>query len=86
MNKLSFNRFIQLRGLLVEVRQEEAKEKLILVAYMSWQMGAGAGKTFGEHLHRLGLADAPPKDAAKDADSQEQADAKLSRMGIEIKE
>jgi len=43
--------------LLTEAKQEEGKEKLILSAFIGWQMGAGAGKKFGEYLEDLGLSD-----------------------------
>jgi len=52
---LLFSRFLQLRDLLIEARQDEAKEKFILSAFAGWQMGAGAPKKLGEYLEELGL-------------------------------
>lgn len=54
---MSFSRFLQLRGLLIEARQEEIREKFVLSAFIGWQMGAGAGKKFGEYLGELGLSE-----------------------------
>ena len=57
VNDLSFSRFLQLRGLLIEARQDEVREKFILSAFIGWQMGAGAGKKFGEYLGDMGLSE-----------------------------
>ena len=55
VNGLPFSRFLQLRGLLIKARQEESQDKFIMSAFIGWQMGAGAGKRFGEYLEELGL-------------------------------
>jgi len=48
---------LQLGKLLLEVRREEEKEKLIMSAFIGWQMGAGGGMKFGEYLADLGLGE-----------------------------
>lgn len=55
VNDLSFSRFLQLRNLLIEAEREDVRERFILSAFIGWQMGAGAGKKFGEYLEGLGL-------------------------------
>jgi len=54
---LSFSRFLQLKSLLIGVRQDEVKEKFTLAAFVGWQMGASPGKAFHEHLEAMGLTD-----------------------------
>ena len=84
---MPFSRFLQLKRLLVEAKQEESKEKLILAAFVGWQMGAGGGnKKFGEYLGELGLSDGLGK-PAQEANPQNVVDdtAALKRMGIEVK-
>ncbi len=60
-------------------RREEANERLILAAFVGWQMGAGGKSTFGDYLSGLGLSGEAPQPKAVD---QGTADAKLKRMGI----
>jgi len=87
---LTFSRFLQLRDLLQLVKQEEAKEKYILAAFVGWQMGAGGKKNFGEYLRHLGLSDETSQQVGSQkredvALLQKREDATLSRMGIKAK-
>lgn len=43
--------------MLSKARQDEIQEKLISAAFIGWQIGAGAGKRFGEYLEELGLTE-----------------------------
>ena len=62
---LSFSRFLQLRNMLIDISREELNEKFILNAFIGWQMGAGAGGTFGAHLAGLGLVSSKDKPLSK---------------------
>lgn len=42
--------------LALKVKHEEAREKLILAAFVGFQMGAGGDKNFKQYLESLGLA------------------------------
>jgi len=84
VNSLPFSRFVRLVKLLDKVKQEEAKEKLVLAAFTSWQLGAANKMTFGEHLNHLGLSDKAPQQQ-KGKDAQKKEDKTLSRMGIKVK-
>lgn len=54
---MPFSRFVQLLKLLSKVEQNEVKERFILSAFIGWQLGAGAGKKFGEYLEEVGLSE-----------------------------
>ena len=77
VHELRFSRFEQLASLLSEIRQEEAKEKIILATFVGWQMGAGGGKTFDEYLK-----DMVREEHIKQVEPQKNQDEVLSRMGI----
>lgn len=81
-----------MRLLLIEARREEADEKLILAAFVGWQLGAAGKKTFGEYLEALGLSDKAPQDGSQKEQTQAQRieqqksqDTKLTHMDIEVK-
>ena len=84
VNSLPFSRFMRLVQLLGKVKQEEAKEKLVLAAFTSWQLGAGNKRTLGEYLEHLGLSDKAPQQR-RGKDAQKKEEATLSRMGIKVK-
>lgn len=76
MGNLLYSRFTQLIRLSLKAKQEEEKARLILAAFVGWQMGAAGDKTLGDYLAHLGLADKPtPKAPVDDT-------AMLKRMGI----
>jgi len=62
--------------LLSEVKQEEAKERLIENAFIGFQMGSGGDKTFGAYLESLGLKEKTAADEVMSA----QDIAKLKRL------
>ena len=65
-----------------KARQEEAKEDLILAAFIGFQLGAGGKKTFEEYLKHLNLSEQPSQSpGSRDKDD----DMALSRMGIKAK-
>lgn len=78
---LLYARFLQLVQLSVDALNKEGKERLILAAFIGWQMGAGGKKNFGSYLDGLGLSDIPSESVAPIID-KEAADAKLKRHGI----
>ncbi len=43
--------------ILHEIKHEEAKGRLIEVAFIGFQMGAGGNNTFGQYLESLGLSE-----------------------------
>lgn len=83
VSSLPFGRFLQLQRLLVKAKLDEAKDKLILAAFVGFQMGAAGKKTYGEYLRHLGLSDEPLEHGG--SWSKVAQDAKLSRMGIVAK-
>jgi len=42
--------------LALKIKHEEAREKLILAAFVGFQMGAGGDKNFKQYLEAMGLA------------------------------
>lgn len=50
-----FSRFFRLRKLLLKIRRDEIQDKFTLSAFTAWQLGAGAGKKFGDYLDSLGV-------------------------------
>ena len=42
--------------MLLKIKHEEAREKLILAAFVGFQMGAGGDKNFKQYLESLSLA------------------------------
>lgn len=90
IRNLLFSRFTELVRLLSGVRRAEAKEKLVLAAFVGWQIGAGGKKKFGEYLRHLGLSDEAPQQAdSRKGEAatllQKREDEALSRMGIKAK-
>lgn len=67
----------------LKAKQEGEKERLILAAFVGWQMGAAGQKTLGQYLCDLGLSSEPPR-AAKPQGSLDDTE-KLRRMGIKVK-
>jgi len=45
--------------LALKIKHEEAREKLILAAFVGFQMGAGGDKNFKQYLESLGLSGEP---------------------------
>ena len=72
---------MQLVQLSVDARSKEGKERLVVAAFIGWQMGAGGKKNFGSYLRGLGLWDIPSESAAPIID-KEAADARLKSHGI----
>jgi len=80
---------MELITLSAKARQEEAKERLVLAAFVGWQTGARIKREgesgseaypFAEHLARLGLSEQPAQNVAPNDDT-----LTLSRMGIKVK-
>ena len=80
---------MELITLSAKARQEEAKERLVLAAFVGWQMGARIKREgesgseaypFAEHLARLGLSERPVQSHGAGDDTMA-----LSRMGIKVK-
>lgn len=74
--------------LLFKVKREEEKERYIQSAFVGWQMGAGAGKKFGEYIEGLGLSEkgtrtTPDKVTAKEAIAKAE---EILRMAAKKKE
>ena len=57
VNDLPFNRYLQLRYLLIKAKHDDIKEKFTLAAFVGFQMGAGGDKNFGQYLEGLGLGE-----------------------------
>lgn len=72
---------MQLVRQLGEIRQAEAKEKLVIAAFVAHQMGAAGKRTFGEYLKNLGLSD----ESSQQEGSQSRVDGSLARMGVKPK-
>lgn len=83
ISSLPFSRFLQLQKLLVKAKLDEAKGKLILAAFVGFQMGAAGKMTYKEYLSHLGLSDEPL--GRVDPRSRADEDARLARMGIVAK-
>lgn len=66
--------------LINRLNREEEKEKLILAAFIGFQLGAAGKGTFGDYLKRLKLSDEDPQSAG----SRDKAGdiMMLARMGI----
>lgn len=47
---------MELAALLPKLKQEESKERLVELAFLGFQMGAGGQQTFGEYLQSIGLS------------------------------
>jgi len=82
---------MELITLSAKARQEEAKERLVLAAFVGWQTGARIKREgesgseaypFAEHLARLGLSEQPAQNVAPKANDDTLT---LSRMGIKVK-
>lgn len=73
---LLFVRFLELAQLSLNAIEKEAKEKVILAAFIGHQLGAGGKKDFPAYLEELGLADERPNQ------SEAVTDAELASMGI----
>ena len=55
MDNLSFVRFRKLTDLLLKMRGDEARERMIDGAWVGFQMGAGGELNFGDYLRKMGL-------------------------------
>lgn len=56
---LSWKRFSMLSDMAEKIRQAEAKDRMIIAAFIGWQMGAGGKKSFRQYLKSLGLESKP---------------------------
>ncbi len=54
-----------------EAKREEYKEKLIMGAWIGYQMGAGGDKNFGDYLGHWGLLESSPKGDNKVVSAQD---------------
>jgi hypothetical protein len=66
VNGLSFARFYELVELILKAKKEDVKERLIVAAFIGFQMGASGEKNFGEYLEGMGLKDIPQTMTAHD--------------------
>lgn len=64
-----------------DARMEEGKERLVLAAFVGFQLGAAGKKTFREYLNELGLSGDAPQSVAPVVDRKAD-DARLKRHGI----
>jgi len=72
---------VQLLKLLSKVKEDEIKERFIQGSFIAWQMGAGAGKKFGEYLRELGLQEGQAETMPPAQDlTKEQAIAKAEEI------
>jgi hypothetical protein len=62
--------------LLSEIRENDAKEKLIEGAWIGFQLGAGGDMNFGNYLRKMGLMEG----AIEDKITAEQAKAKAQEI------
>ena len=56
---------------LTEVKQEEARERLTLCAFIGFQLGAGGDKSFGQYLEVLGLKESKEAPRASELTAEE---------------
>ena len=67
-----------------DARRAEGQERMVLAAFVGYQMGAAGKKTFKTYLEELGLyGDAPQ--SMEPVFDKAAADARLDRMGIKRK-
>lgn len=63
---------------------EEGKERLVIAAFIGFQLGAAGKKTFKAYLNELGLSGDAPQSVAPVYD-RKASDARLNRMGVKPK-
>jgi len=52
---LPWKRFSMLSDMAEEIKKSEAKDRMVIAAFIGWQMGAGGKKSFSRYLKSLGL-------------------------------
>jgi hypothetical protein len=54
---MRFSDLVEQADFIDELRAEDARNQLTAAAFVGWQAGAGAKKSFGEYLKSVGLSE-----------------------------
>lgn len=82
---MGIGRFTRLVSMLAEKRTQEHKERLILGAWIAFQLGAGGDMTFGDYLDKMRLGQPrpeAPRVSASDAIAKAEAILEMAREHI----
>lgn len=81
IRSLTFLRFRRLIKVIIRAREKEETSRLIVAAFIGWQMGAGDKKSFSAYLDSLGLS-GEPRESTEPLIDKQTVDAKLKGLGI----